>query len=68
MGEKKVSTKSNEQKLRAFTKAVLNDLQALEKMLEEGMMEENALRIGAEQEMFLLQLLCKLLKTHKIKD
>jgi CBS domain-containing protein/gamma-glutamylcysteine synthetase len=54
MGEKKVSTKSNEQKLRAFTKAVLNDLQALEKMLEEGMMEENALRIGAEQEMFLV--------------
>ena len=54
MGEKKVSTQADEHNLRIFTKAVLNDLQALEKMLEGGMMEENVLRIGAEQEMFLV--------------
>ncbi|MBX7171648.1 MAG: CBS domain-containing protein [Pyrinomonadaceae bacterium] len=54
MGEKKVSTKSDEHQLRVFTKAVLNDLQALEKMLKDDMMEDNALRIGAEQEMFLV--------------
>ncbi|HRH45780.1 MAG TPA: hypothetical protein PKY82_29330, partial [Pyrinomonadaceae bacterium] len=54
MGEKKVSTQTDEHQLRVFTKAVLNDLQALEKMLNGEMMEENALRIGAEQEMFLV--------------
>lgn len=54
MGEKKVSTQVNEHHLRVFTKSVLNDLQALEKMLDGEMMEENALRIGAEQEMFLV--------------
>lgn len=54
MGEKTVSTHSDEHNLRVFTKAVLNDLQALEKMLDGGLMEENALRIGAEQEMFLV--------------
>lgn len=54
MGDKKVETQSDEHQLRNFTKAVLNDLQALEKMLAGNMMEENALRIGAEQEMFLV--------------
>ncbi len=54
MGDKKVQTQADESHLRAFTKAVLSDLQALEKMLESGMMEEDALRIGAEQEMFLV--------------
>jgi CBS domain-containing protein len=54
MGEKKVSTQTDEHHLRVFTKAVLNDLQALDKMLAGGLMEENSLRIGAEQEMFLV--------------
>ncbi len=54
MGDKKVSTKADESRMRQFTKAVLNDLQALEKMLADGQMEENALRIGAEQELFLV--------------
>jgi CBS domain-containing protein len=54
MGDKKVQTQTDESHHRAFTKAVLNDLQALEKMLDGGMMEEDALRIGAEQEMFLV--------------
>jgi CBS domain-containing protein/gamma-glutamyl:cysteine ligase YbdK (ATP-grasp superfamily) len=54
MGEKKVTAQSDEHHLRQFTKAVLNDLQALEKMLAGGLMESGALRIGAEQEMFLV--------------
>lgn len=54
MGEKNVSTQTDESHLRKFTKAVLNDLQALEKMIADGLMEENVLRIGAEQEMFLI--------------
>jgi CBS domain-containing protein/gamma-glutamyl:cysteine ligase YbdK (ATP-grasp superfamily) len=54
MGEKQVSTQTDEGKMRQFTKAVLNDLQALEKMIAGGQMEEDVLRIGAEQEMFLV--------------
>lgn len=54
MGEQKISSQSDESQLRTFTKAVLNDLHALEKMLTGGLMEENARRIGAEQEMFLV--------------
>jgi CBS domain-containing protein len=54
MGDKKVSTGNEENRLREFTTAVLNDLQALETMLARGLMEENVRRIGAEQEMFLV--------------
>jgi CBS domain-containing protein/gamma-glutamyl:cysteine ligase YbdK (ATP-grasp superfamily) len=54
MGDKKVTTQTDEAQMRHFTKAVLNDLQALEKMLAESLMERDALRIGAEQEMFLI--------------
>ena len=39
---------------RAYTKALLRDLQALERMLEEGHFETGIRRIGAEQEMFLV--------------
>jgi CBS domain-containing protein len=38
---------------RRFTGAVLRDLQALERMLNEGKIESGPRRIGAEQEMFL---------------
>lgn len=54
MGDKKVSTENDDGRMRQFTKAVLTDLQAFEKMLDAGIMEENALRIGAEQEIFLV--------------
>jgi CBS domain-containing protein len=39
---------------RTFTKALLRDVQALERMLAEGMFETGIRRIGAEQEMFLV--------------
>ena len=54
MGDKKVSMEQDESRMRHFTKAVLNDLQALEIMLASNQMEEGVLRIGAEQEMFLV--------------
>jgi CBS domain-containing protein/gamma-glutamyl:cysteine ligase YbdK (ATP-grasp superfamily) len=39
---------------RAFTKAMLRDLRALESMVAEDMFESDVRRIGAEQEMFLV--------------
>src|SRR5690606_18638471 len=54
MGDKRVFTGSNESNLRSFTRAVLNDLHAMEKMLATGALEADARRIGAEQEIFLI--------------
>lgn len=54
MGDKNVSAQIDESHIRAFTKAVLTDLQALEKMLAGDYFEENARRVGAEQEMFIV--------------
>lgn len=54
MGDKKVTRDYDDEQMRAFTLSVLNDLQALEQMLKSGMFEENVRRIGAEQEMFLV--------------
>jgi CBS domain-containing protein/gamma-glutamyl:cysteine ligase YbdK (ATP-grasp superfamily) len=54
MGDKKVSSEYDEHQLRLFTIGVLNDLKALEYMLANGMLEEDVMRIGAEQEMFLV--------------
>ena len=54
MGNLNVTNKVDESDKRHFTKALLNDLQALEKMLDGDYFEENVRRIGAEQEMFLI--------------
>jgi CBS domain-containing protein len=54
MGDKSVSSFDDQQHFRDFTKAVLNDLQALDRMINEGMLETDVLRIGAEQEMFFI--------------
>lgn len=54
MGEHSVSTEYDEHQLRLFTVGVLNDLKALEMMLDSNMLEEGVERIGAEQEMFLV--------------
>lgn len=54
MGEKGVTSKYDEAQMREFTRAVLNDLQALETLLAGGQIEEDVRRIGAEQEMFLV--------------
>lgn len=54
MGEKTVLTEVDDVHLREFTKAVLNDLHALEEMLRSGALESGVRRIGAEQEVFLV--------------
>ena len=54
MGEHNVKQQVDEQKAQAFMKALLEDLRALAFMLEEGRVENGVTRIGAEQEMFLI--------------
>ncbi|MEP7214002.1 MAG: CBS domain-containing protein [Acidobacteriota bacterium] len=54
MGDKKVTSEYDEQQMRSFTLGVLNDLKALESMLDSGLIESGVRRIGAEQEMFLV--------------
>ena len=54
MGDKQVTSEYDETQMRAFTKGALNDLQALEMMIGDGLIEEDVRRIGAEQEMFLV--------------
>lgn len=53
MGEHNVE-QYDERKYQAFVKALLEDLRALAFMLEEGRVENGVRRIGAEQEMFLI--------------
>lgn len=45
---------ANEATMRAFMKAVLNDVHALEQMIAADMFEKGRRRVGAEQEMFLV--------------
>jgi len=54
MGEHDVDTLFDESKSQAFMKALLEDLRALEYMIEAGLLETGVTRIGAEQEMFLV--------------
>ena len=54
MGQHDVDELPDDEKLRAFSKAVLDDLEALEAMLADGRFETGVRRIGAEQEMFLV--------------
>ena len=54
MGEHKVEQEIDDRQMRAFMKSLLEDLRALERMLETGQIESGVRRIGAEQEMFLV--------------
>lgn len=54
MGEQNVEQTADEQTRRAFMKALLDEVRALEDMLDGGMIESGIRRIGAEQEMFLV--------------
>ncbi len=54
MGEQNVQRSGDESLRRAFMKALLDEVRALEDMHERGMFEVGARRIGAEQEMFLV--------------
>jgi CBS domain-containing protein len=54
MGEHDVRSESAPQELRDFIKHLLNDIRALEKMIASDMIESGVRRIGAEQELFLV--------------
>lgn len=54
MGEQNVEQAADERTRRAFMKALLDEVRALEDMLDSGMIESGVRRIGAEQEMFLV--------------
>lgn len=54
MGVKAVTQFSDSNQKRAFTKQLLNEIRALDYMLEHNMIERNTSRVGAEQELVLL--------------
>ncbi len=54
MGERDVSRNQDTENVQTFVKALLRDVEALERMLEGDMFETGIRRIGAEQEMFLV--------------
>lgn len=54
MGEHNVDQELDERRLHEFMQALLADLRALAFMLEDGRIESGTRRIGAEQEMFLV--------------
>jgi len=54
MGRHDVQETTQGEELRLFSRALLRDLRAFEQMLDEGLFETEVRRIGAEQEMFLV--------------
>jgi CBS domain-containing protein/gamma-glutamyl:cysteine ligase YbdK (ATP-grasp superfamily) len=54
MGNQQVQDGITGEQLRLFMRSLLDDLRALEMMIEEGRIESGVRRIGAEQEMFLV--------------
>ncbi len=54
MGEERVTLAKTKEEVQNFMKHVLKDLRALEKMLEEDWFETDTIRIGAEQELCLI--------------
>jgi CBS domain-containing protein len=54
MGEHNVEQELDERKLHEYTQALLADLRALAFMLEQGLIESGVPRLGAEQEMFIV--------------
>ncbi len=54
MGEQRLETKRDGESHRSFIRCLLRDLQALEIMIDRGLLETDVRRIGAEQEVFLV--------------
>lgn len=54
MGEQRVHSESSPKSRRAHQRAVLRDLEALQEMIDSGQIETGKRRIGAEQELFLV--------------
>jgi CBS domain-containing protein/gamma-glutamyl:cysteine ligase YbdK (ATP-grasp superfamily) len=54
MGEQDVRQESQRDEIRVFLKHLLKDVRAFEQMLEQGLFESDVRRVGAEQELFLV--------------
>lgn len=54
MGDHKVLAAGAGKEKRAFTRALLDDLRALEQLISKGQIESGVRRIGAEQELFIV--------------
>jgi len=54
MGEQNIDKNASEASRQAFMKSLLDEVRAMELMLDKGMFESGVSRIGAEQEMFLI--------------
>ena len=54
MGRSEVAPDLDPESIRGFTKSLLDDLRALEQIIEQGLIESGVQRIGAEQEFFLV--------------
>ncbi len=54
MGEQNIVEHASDSSRQDFMKSLLEEVRALEAMLDKGMLESGVSRIGAEQEMFLI--------------
>lgn len=54
MGEHRVHDTSDEQRTQRFVRAMLNDIRALEVMIEQDLIERDTHRVGVEQEMYIV--------------
>jgi len=54
MGENQITEQLDHAAMRGYVRALLEDVHALERMLEEGRFESGVRRVGAEQELFLV--------------
>ena len=54
MGENQITEQLDHKEMRGYTRALLEDVHALERMLADGLFEQGVQRIGAEQELFLV--------------
>jgi CBS domain-containing protein len=59
MGESRAAGGDDEQDRQRFVRALLDDVSALERMLDSGLIESGVRRIGAEQEIFLVDRTCE---------
>src|SRR5262245_22810583 len=54
MGENQITEELDHIQMRGYVRALLDDVHALERMIEEGRFESGIRRVGAEQELFLV--------------
>jgi CBS domain-containing protein/gamma-glutamyl:cysteine ligase YbdK (ATP-grasp superfamily) len=59
MGEHAIHRAADEAEARAFTRAVVRDIHALEELIARGGIETDVTRVGAEQEMYLIRGDCR---------